>query len=517
MKAIKITAALTAMALLIGAAGCSGKSGGKDSEESGDIEESFESYMSKVLAGKDASGLIDSGSESGYDLYDYQKDVLVAVMDEATYKVKSSDTNDKKGEGSVEFEIKYPDAEYFAEDYDFEDREDFDDIIDDIKDADSDEYRTDKFTLDFILDDGEWLVTEDSDREFKSFLSGIVATVGSAGTPAPTGSGDVTETTVKDTDSFTITPSEVSLITYETYEDPSGYFTMQIPEGWAVSTGLIPTGEVDLISYAIRMYDPDNPDRMLYFNLNNAGMIKSGEAHDWYVDNYGADNPFALMPVATELSAKGYFEGACNYYYYTSFDLIENVGQNVLGGDVLNATVTSSITGQTVEGLFSVTLMNFEYYVQKNMFDYTQGTVDVGYLIPYDVVMETAPEGEFVDWQPVLDYCFGTIKFTDAFMTQRQQQWNSVMATSEYIMNTANEINDMIMDTWENSSRAYDVASQKNSDATLGYERVYDTETGEYYRAETGFGDWYDGTRYEVVDTDEAYLSPISGTIDWKG
>ena len=101
-------------------------------------------------------------------------------------------------------------------------------------------------------------------------------------------------------------------------------------------------------------------------------------------------------------------------------------------------------------------------------------------------------------------------------MTQRQQQWNSVMATSEYIMNTANEINDMIMDTWENSSRAYDVASQKNSDATLGYERVYDTETGEYYRAENGFTDWYDGKRYRPATDNAAYLAPVSGYINWK-
>ena len=90
------------------------------------------------------------------------------------------------------------------------------------------------------------------------------------------------------------------------------------------------------------------------------------------------------------------------------------------------------------------------------------------------------------------------------------------MTTSEYIMNNANEISDMIMDSWEQSSRTYDVISQKTSDATLGYERVYDTETNEYYRAEVGFGDWYSGNRYQVVDTDTAYLSPVSGTINWK-
>ena len=44
--------------------------------------------------------------------------------------------------------------------------------------------------------------------------------------------------------------------------------------------------------------------------------------------------------------------------------------------------------------------------------------------------------------------------------------------------------------------------SQKQSDATLGYERVYDTETGEVYRATNGFTDVYDGKRYETLTED---------------
>ena len=58
--------------------------------------------------------------------------------------------------------------------------------------------------------------------------------------------------------------------------------------------------------------------------------------------------------------------------------------------------------------------------------------------------------------------------------------------------------------------------SQKRSDATLGYERVQDTETGEFYRAENGFTDWYHGTRYRPATESSAYLSPVSGYINWK-
>ena len=69
------------------------------------------------------------------------------------------------------------------------------------------------------------------------------------------------------------------------------------------------------------------------------------------------------------------------------------------------------------------------------------------------------------------------------------------------------------MDSWEKRSNSYDIISQKQSDATLGYERVYDTETGDIYKADLGFTDhdWYG--RYQLV-TDDMYTKPTSGYIE---
>ena len=55
--------------------------------------------------------------------------------------------------------------------------------------------------------------------------------------------------------------------------------------------------------------------------------------------------------------------------------------------------------------------------------------------------------------------------------------------------------------------------SQKQSDATLGYERVYDTETNEIYKAYNGFTDDYDGKRYKSI-TDDMYAEKTSGYIE---
>ena len=74
-------------------------------------------------------------------------------------------------------------------------------------------------------------------------------------------------------------------------------------------------------------------------------------------------------------------------------------------------------------------------------------------------------------------------------------------------------MSDMIMDSWEKRNNSYDIISQKRSDATLGYERVYDTETGDIYKAYNGFTDDYSGDRYKAI-TDDMYTKPTSGYIE---
>ena len=45
------------------------------------------------------------------------------------------------------------------------------------------------------------------------------------------------------------------------------------------------------------------------------------------------------------------------------------------------------------------------------------------------------------------------------------------------------------MDSWEKRNTSQDIISQKQSDATLGLERIYDTEKDEIYMAKNGWSD----------------------------
>ena len=315
--------------------------------------------------------------------------------------------------------------------------------------------------------------------------------------------------------SLRIRPSEAAHVKFVKYRDPGGYFTMNVPMGWRVKTGLKPDGKFDIISYAITVYDPKRPERELYFCLNNAIGLKSVEARNWYARSYGPGSYFAKMPVLKKLSTAGFFAAMGPIFGYRQFTVLERLGRSALGGDVVVAECTSA-SGRRVQGLYHATVASMSRPVQVNPFNRAAGMVDVGPVTEFSILSETAPKEEFIDWQPVLDKCFASIVFTSSFHQQRREAWARLMGTSRYIMQTADSIRGMIMDSYNRRSATYDVLSQKRSDATLGYERVQDTETGEYYRAENGFTDWYKGTRYRPAPEKAAYLTPVSGYIDWK-
>ena len=105
----------------------------------------------------------------------------------------------------------------------------------------------------------------------------------------------------------------------------------------------------------------------------------------------------------------------------------------------------------------------------------------------YDSIFITAPKNEFVIWEEILNIVASSLEFTDTFLNGFNQQQDAVMKNFQSIRNICNQISDGIMDSWNKRSASFDIMSQKQSDATLGYERVYDTETNEVYKAYNGF------------------------------
>ena len=319
-----------------------------------------------------------------------------------------------------------------------------------------------------------------------------------------------------------IKDSETKNIQYEKFNN--GLVSMQIPKGWKVQTN------ANVLTYTIYAYDPGHTERMIFANLKSEGFNKSKDAQDWW-KRYYPDTAFARMPIISPQTTEAFFkiypqthnlraneaDPLVNFIpNYTNFSVIQNLGKTILGGDLLRATY--QLNNKKIQGLFTGLVSNTGSINQtKNIFDImgTQGTVDVWPLTVYDVFFFTAADDEFNDWQKVLDKCIGTIEYSKEFLSQHAKALQNQSDLTKTLSKNASDISDGIMDSWNKRQTSYDITSQKQSDATLGYERVKDTETGEIYRATNGFMDSYSGTRYQSV-SDNDYTKGIDGYINLK-
>ena len=312
---------------------------------------------------------------------------------------------------------------------------------------------------------------------------------------------------------FVIKESETKTIKYTEFNN--GLIKMKVPEGWKVDT----IG--DYIHYTVKAYDPEKPSYQFFFNLKTEGYNKSEDAKA-FQQRYYPNSMFAKTSVIATKDTEGFYKifndlGTLNntstftFPTLNDFTIVENLGTGLLGGDILRATF-KDLSGTEAEGLFTAYVYDAgTYYVPENIISGKQ--IDIYYLNVYDTIFVTAPKDEFIDWQDTLNTVASSLEFTDTFLNGFNSQQDAVMKNFQSVRNICNQITDGIMDSWEKRSTSYDIMSQKQSDATLGYERVYDTETNEVYKAYNGFTDDYDGKRYKSI-TDDMYTKETSGYIE---
>lgn len=316
-----------------------------------------------------------------------------------------------------------------------------------------------------------------------------------------------TELSTSDTNQdVTITRNETATIEYEDFSN--GYVNMKIPKGWAVDIY-----NPQLIPYMIRVYNPQNPDCCFAFQIYYDYIYKSEAARNLLVNYYGEE--YEQYIVCNPQNSSGYFgEYLSLNHWGTDFSVVQELGTNALGGQVIQGSFTGT-TGVACEGIFTTTISDVgNTYVSEDITNIYSNQIDIMVLIASCTFMYYAPEADFINWQPIMNYCLSTLTFTQQFEQDRQEAWNQVLQTSYQISQTYDQISDMVMDSWESRNTSYDIMSQKNSDSILGQERIYDTETDEVYLADLGWSDSNSDPRYELVTEDSYYLIPTSGWID---
>ena len=272
-----------------------------------------------------------------------------------------------------------------------------------------------------------------------------------------------------------IVKSEASQIEFEDYK--TNEFSIKKPKGWKVDT----LG--DYIHYTIKVYDPNNPTYQFFLNMKTEGYNKSEDAKRWQ-QKYYPNDMFAKTSVIASKDTEGFYKifndlGTLNnsasftFPTLTDFTVIENLGKGPLGGDMLRATFKDA-NGKDGEGIFTAYVYDVgPYYVSENIISGKQ--IDIQYLNVYDTIFITTPKDKFIDWEDTLNTICSSLEFTDTFINGFNKEQDAVMNNFQKIRAIGNEISDGIMDSWNKRSTSFDIMSQKQSDATLGYERVYDT------------------------------------------
>lgn len=355
-----------------------------------------------------------------------------------------------------------------------------------------------------------------------------------------TENGDGNNTTINDDGTKTIQTEKGVKITEtaakaaqtELYECAD--FSITIPKGWKVTAGGIN------IYHSIRVYDPNEPLNQMFIQLKAEPLLHCEEGKAaWQYNCYTMGNAMSAVladaPVMKNPSTEGFYQiqPQCidyisrdsSYAGYTfprfeNFTVTERFASTsamkayAIGDELLRATFTDN--GKEGEGLFSASVVDFGAtpVATGRMNGYLLETVDGGYYMVYNIMAVTAVKDTFIEWESLLTECMKTIEYSDSFVNATIQAGNEKVAQAMEFSKNANQVLDGMMDSWEKRNTSQDIISQKQSDATLGYERVYDTETGEIYKATNGFTDVYDGKRYQPITDDNMYAEPISGYIE---
>ncbi len=325
---------------------------------------------------------------------------------------------------------------------------------------------------------------------------------------------------------FNIVKTKASSLTLEDYS--TDVFSMKKPQGWSVEAG--GSG----IYYAIRVYDPQDTNNQVFLMLKMQPLLKSNTAKSAWQNYYqlsGNNSQYKVFADAVVLdnpTTEGFyskFGEICSYMNgieltlasfrfptlnsfakQEEFESSSSMKNVALDSKVLRATFTGD-NQKNGEGLFMASIVNFGTQYQ--------GGADMGYYMIYDIMAITADKDEFINYKDILLQSVNSIEFSNAYVTKTIDDGNAQTKQALALNASIQKSFESYMNAWENRQKSYDIMSQKQSDAILGYERVYDTENGDIYKTYNGFTDDYTGNRYQTI-TDEMYTNKIEGYIEKK-
>ena len=290
-----------------------------------------------------------------------------------------------------------------------------------------------------------------------------------------------------------VRPAEWESVEWEPYSNQ--YFTLVIPKGWTVEWN----GDATQLGWVAKNQE------------GNVGL--SNLDHDYvYKDPSGTSltqNGISIEDATVEKYFAKKYEDTTDYFTVNNScvpdnkDMLQSIRPNTPIKDYQSLYCTFKENGAEGEGIYSAVVMDSQDVIVSGI-NYGMWEIDC-------IFTQWTPLGDLVNWSPILNQIAQSFTYTDYYI----QEWKSVLNTDSNPGSSSVNDTDPVMEAFEERSKSDTIIQEKRSDMIGEYERVYDNDSGEIYRAYNGFLDdlGSDQTRFSPI-TDDQYLQGYTGWID---
>lgn len=288
-------------------------------------------------------------------------------------------------------------------------------------------------------------------------------------------------------------PNAVPLPSLESYN--GGFFSIKKPNGWDIITA----GQCTLFGFYMRDRRSDL-NQVFYFG--SVGPIYMSQQQKNIDLNYmrmgGYRVQWSEMPVISPFTPINFIRQwhtivstSIARQYMQPLPQLRNLrvisvqpAYSGIGGGASTSLIRAVFekNGRVGEGLFLVTTAPFMAF---------HGGPGGGTGYGLQITGITAEKKDFRRLRPLLIQAVQSFNMSRQYISQCMQTQRQTYAGIMKAGQTLREASDIIVKGWEARTKTYDILSEKYSDAILGYERLYDPDTGDVYTFNNGFYDKY--------------------------
>ncbi len=264
--------------------------------------------------------------------------------------------------------------------------------------------------------------------------------------------------------------------------------SLNVPSGWDVYTG----GKCATKSILAR--DPLSELKQVFYFSEAGPVYTTQEKVAWdlnYIQMGGYNIPWLQSPLVNPLTSENYL---INFSTLALTDFFQQAFPQVpVMTDV--KIISSEEIADKPSFATDVKLVRAEFKQNNKSGEgsFYIVTADMGVGLGYGMMFIgiTAPKGLLDLITPSLKKVLDSYTISQEYINACIQAQNKAAAGVIKAGKILSETSDTIMDVWENKLEAEERMSSKQSDATLGYSRLYNPDTDEVYEVTPEFYDHY--------------------------